>query len=107
MRLIDFDGEYIKQIRWERDIALSQLEEIGCSLGQDMTHIKEKLDIASDKEYKLELTRHELDSLKTFIRNHNQPCRDCMMDYDCDVFLRGSCIAKNMDDVLRKLNKLG
>lgn len=40
---IPFDSGYIKQIRWERDIALSQLEEIGCSLGQDMTYIKEKL----------------------------------------------------------------
>lgn len=46
---IPFDSGYIKQIRWERDIALQQLEEIGCSFGQNMTEIKEKLE-SSNKE---------------------------------------------------------
>lgn len=32
--------EYVKQLRWERDIALQQLKEIGCELGRDMTDIK-------------------------------------------------------------------
>lgn len=46
---IPFNSEYIKQIRWERDIALQQLAEIGCGFGQDMTDIKEKLKL-SNKE---------------------------------------------------------
>ncbi|MBR5193062.1 MAG: hypothetical protein IKW37_01390 [Bacteroidaceae bacterium] len=41
---IPLDGAYIKQIRWERDIALQQLAEIGCGLGRDMTDIKAKLE---------------------------------------------------------------
>lgn len=44
VKAIPFDSEYIKQIRWERDIAISQLEDIGCGLGQDMTEVKEKLE---------------------------------------------------------------
>lgn len=34
---------YAEQIRWERDIAIEQLNEIGCQLGQKMDEIKEKL----------------------------------------------------------------
>lgn len=41
---IPLDGAYIKQIRWERDVALQQLEEIGCGLGRDMTDIKKTLE---------------------------------------------------------------
>ena len=41
---VPLDGAYIKQIRWERDIALEQLADIGCELGRDMTDIKEKLE---------------------------------------------------------------
>ena len=43
---VPLDGEYIKQIRWERDIALRQLADIGCSLGRDMTDIKKKVEVA-------------------------------------------------------------
>lgn len=54
----------------------------------------------------LELTKQELDSLESFIENNNQPCRDCQIDFDCAVFLRGYCIAKNMEEILRKLKGL-
>lgn len=40
---------YMKQIRWERDIALQQLEEIGCGLGRDMTDIKKALVVGRDR----------------------------------------------------------
>lgn len=50
VKAIPFDSEYIKQIRWERDIAISQLEDIGCGFGQDMTEVKEKLE-SSNKEF--------------------------------------------------------
>lgn len=39
-----FPKLYVDQLRWERDIALEQLNEIGCDLGMDMTEIKQKLE---------------------------------------------------------------
>lgn len=33
--------KYIKQILWERDIAIQQLEEVGVSLGEKMDSVKE------------------------------------------------------------------
>lgn len=36
--------KYIKQILWERDIAISQLEEIGISLGEKMDSVKEAME---------------------------------------------------------------
>jgi len=35
---------YVNQIRWERDIAVEQLNEIGCQLGQKMDDVKKKLE---------------------------------------------------------------
>lgn len=35
---------YADQIRWERDIAIEQLNEIGCQFGQKMDEVKEKLE---------------------------------------------------------------
>lgn len=32
----------IEQIRWERDVAVSQLEELGLSLGQKVDHVKDE-----------------------------------------------------------------
>lgn len=46
VKAIPFDSEYIKQILWERNIALQQLAEIGCGFGQDMTDIKKKIEAA-------------------------------------------------------------
>ena len=34
----------IEQIRWERDVAISQLEELGLGLGQKVDHVKELID---------------------------------------------------------------
>lgn len=34
----------IEQFRWERDVAISQLEELGLSLGQKVDHIKELIE---------------------------------------------------------------
>ena len=34
---------YVDQIRWERDIAIEQLNEIGCQFGQKMDEVKKKL----------------------------------------------------------------
>jgi len=38
----------IEQVRWERDIAIEQLREIGCELGQKMDDVKAKLDCVRD-----------------------------------------------------------
>lgn len=38
------------QIKWERDIAISQLNAIGVELGRDMTDIKAILDNAKGEE---------------------------------------------------------
>ena len=38
--------ELFNQIKWERDIAIGQLQEIGCELGQKMDDVKAKLDAA-------------------------------------------------------------
>ena len=35
---------YVDQIRWERDIAIEQLNEIGCSFGQKMDDVKRRLE---------------------------------------------------------------
>ena len=35
---------YAEQIRWERDVAVGQLNEIGCQFGQKMDEVKEKLE---------------------------------------------------------------
>ncbi len=35
---------YADQIRWERDVAIEQLNEIGCQFGQKMDEVKEKLE---------------------------------------------------------------
>lgn len=35
---------YAEQIRWERDVAVGQLNEIGCQFGQKMDEVKKKLD---------------------------------------------------------------
>ena len=35
---------YVDQIRWERDIAIEQLNEIGCQFGQKMDEVKKKLE---------------------------------------------------------------
>ncbi len=37
---------YADQIRWERDIAVEQLNEIGCQFGQKMDEVKKKLGVA-------------------------------------------------------------
>ena len=35
---------YAEQIRWERDVAVGQLNEIGCQFGQKMDEVKKKLE---------------------------------------------------------------
>lgn len=35
---------YADQIRWERDVAVGQLNEIGCQFGQKMDEVKKKLE---------------------------------------------------------------
>ena len=35
---------YADQIRWERDVAVGQLNEIGCQFGQNMDEVKKKLE---------------------------------------------------------------
>lgn len=55
VKAIPFDSEYIKQILWERNIALQQLAEIGCGFGQDMTDIKKKIEAAPVVHGKLKL----------------------------------------------------
>ena len=40
------------QYMWERDVAISQLEELGLSLGQKVDHVKEALDKATPMKLK-------------------------------------------------------
>ena len=40
----DVPKSYADQIRWERDIAIEQLNEIGCQFGQKMDEVKKKLE---------------------------------------------------------------
>lgn len=42
----------IEQFRWERDVAISQLEELGLSLGQKVDHVKEAIDKATPMKLK-------------------------------------------------------
>ena len=39
---------YAEQIRWERDVAVGQLNEIGCQFGQKMDEVKDKLNSAKN-----------------------------------------------------------
>lgn len=39
---------YAEQIRWERDVAVRQLNEIGCQFGQKMDEVKDKLNSAKN-----------------------------------------------------------
>ena len=39
---------YAEQIRWERDVAVGQLNEIGCQFGQKMYEVKDKLNSAKN-----------------------------------------------------------
>ena len=40
---------YAEQIRWERDVAVGQLNEIGCQFGQKMDEVKKKLEVVHGK----------------------------------------------------------
>lgn len=40
----------IEQVRWERDVAVSQLNELGLSLGQKVDHVKELIDKNTENE---------------------------------------------------------
>lgn len=40
------------QYMWERDVAISQLEELGLSLGQKVDHVKEAIDKATPMKLK-------------------------------------------------------
>ncbi len=40
----------IEQFKWERDVAISQLEELGLGLGQKVDHIKELIEKNKEKE---------------------------------------------------------
>lgn len=40
----------LEQVRWERDVAVSQLNELGLSLGQKVDHVKELIDKNTENE---------------------------------------------------------
>ena len=40
---------YAEQIRWERNVAVGQLNEIGCQFGQKMDEVKKKLEVVHGK----------------------------------------------------------
>ena len=40
----------IEQVRWERDVAVSQLNELGLGLGQKVDHVKELIEKNKEKE---------------------------------------------------------
>lgn len=47
---MDYNNSLLEQIRWERDVAISQLEEIGIGLGEKMDNIKEAVDKSKPKK---------------------------------------------------------
>ena len=70
---------YAEQIRWERDVAVGQLNEIGCKFGQKMDEVKKKLEVLQwipcserlpekDGEYLawIRYDRHEFMSIEDF-----------------------------------------
>ena len=66
---------YADQIRWERDIVVGQLNEIGCQFGQKMDEVKKKLEATS------------------FVK-----CKDCK--YFCDGYpnlLNADGLCENVD----------
>ena len=82
VKAIPFDSEYIKQIRWERDIAISQLEDIGCSFGQDMTEVKEKLNTSNNELFEKRIL---FESLSQIMENQRDIMRHLnITKYDSD-----------------------
>ena len=55
-----------EQIKWERDIAISQLEDIGCGLGRKMDDIKEALEKQKAKK-PIEREEEVLGGAETFM----------------------------------------
>ena len=58
---------YAEQIRWERDIAIEQLNEIGCQFGQKMDELKKKLEVLQWIPCSERLPEDETDILVTYI----------------------------------------
>ena len=76
-----------EQVKWERDIAISQLEEIGCGFGRKMDDVKAALEKQIPKKPKVqETTEKEL---------HKCPC--------CDGFLMEIIKMKNGFIVIGKI----
>ena len=46
-----FPKSYVDQIRWERDVAIEKLDEIGCGLGENMDSVKNRLESRPNGEW--------------------------------------------------------
>lgn len=66
-----------KQIKWERDVALDQLESIGVGLGRKMDDVKE----AMEKQIPKKPNKHEEDILGEYYS-----CPNCMNNELDDIF---------------------
>lgn len=56
----------LDQYRWERDVAIKQLEEIGCGLGENMDAIKSRLELKPSGEW-----------IKTGFLDFSYECSEC------------------------------
>lgn len=79
---------YADQIRWERDVAVEQLNEIGCQFGQKMDEVKKKLEVVHAKWIDGCCSNCgayiPTDSLWDYISE-----RECNFCYECGADMRG------------------
>lgn len=76
----------IEQIRWERDIALSQLEELGLSLGQKVDHVKEVI------EKSIPMKPNEVKGIYEITKHVCPRCgNDLLGEYCCECGQRIDC----------------
>ena len=67
-----------EQIKWERDIAISQLEEIGISLGQKMDDVKEAL----EKQIPKKVVKIHVPNTSFCKSHYREICPTCSKAYE-------------------------
>ena len=95
-----FPKSYVDQIRWERDIALEQLREIGCELGMKMNEIKQKLESSSDWIPCSERLPEKDGEYLTWIRYDGREFMS-IEEFECDgLFATWNFVERNNDKVI-------
>lgn len=76
----------IEQIRWERDVAISQLEELGLGLGQKVDHVKEAI------EKSISMKPNEVEGIYEITKLVCPRCgNDLLGEYCCECGQRIDC----------------